>query len=84
MVGDPTNIVIFIAGQISIFPKPECFGDFGGYSLTKPPFEVTSAEVVIICPDIGNPITPLNPKTFGLILALLETALHCAVKQWVL
>ena len=34
-----------LSGQItSIIPKPECFGDFGGDSLTKPPpFGVTSA-----------------------------------------
>ena len=30
--------------------KPELRG-FGGDSLTKPRFKVTSAEVVIICPD---------------------------------
>ena len=38
------------SGQISIIPKPELRG-FGGDSLTKPPFKVTSAEVVIICPE---------------------------------
>ena len=38
------------SGQISIIPKPELRG-FWGDSLTKPPFQVTSAEVVIICPD---------------------------------
>ena len=38
------------AGQISIIPKPEVRG-FWGSSLTKPPFRVTSADVVIICPD---------------------------------
>ena len=38
------------SGQISIIPKPELRG-FGGDSLTKPPFKVTSAEVVILCPD---------------------------------
>ena len=36
--------------QISIIPKPELRG-FWGDSLTKPPFKVTSAEVVIICSD---------------------------------
>ena len=41
------------SGQITIIPKPELRG-FWGDSLTKPPFGVTSAEVVIICPDIIN------------------------------
>ena len=36
------------SGHISIIPKPELRG-FWGDSLTKPPFKVTSAEVVIIC-----------------------------------
>ena len=36
--------------QVTIIPKPELRG-FGGDSLTKPPFGVTSAEVVIICPE---------------------------------
>ena len=35
------------SGQITIIPKPELRG-FGGDSLTKPPFGVTSAEVAII------------------------------------
>ena len=34
------------SGQISIIPKPELRG-FWGDSLTKPPFRVTSADVVI-------------------------------------
>ena len=38
------------SGQISIIPKPELRG-YWRDSLTKPPFKVTSAEVVIICPD---------------------------------
>ena len=38
------------SGPISIFPKPELRG-YWGDSLTKPQFKVTSAEVVIICPD---------------------------------
>ena len=38
------------SGQISIIPKPELRG-FWGSSLIKPPFRVTSADVVIICPD---------------------------------
>ena len=38
------------SGQISIIPKPELRG-FWGSSLIKPPFRVTSAEVVIICPE---------------------------------
>ena len=33
---------------ISIIPKPELRGFFWGDALTKPPFKVTSAEVVII------------------------------------
>ena len=37
------------SGRITIIPKPELRG-FGGDSLTKPPFGVTSAEVAIICP----------------------------------
>ena len=36
--------------QISIIPKPELRG-FWGSSLIKPPFRVTSADVVIICPE---------------------------------
>ena len=36
------------SGQISIIPRPECFGDFGGIHLQSPPFW---AEVAIICPD---------------------------------
>ena len=41
---------MIISGQIRIIPKPESTG-FWGSSLTKPPFRVTSADVVIICPD---------------------------------
>ena len=41
-------IYIYISGQISIIPKPELRGFWGG-SLIKPPFRVTSADVVIIC-----------------------------------
>ena len=44
---------ILRTGQINIIPKPELRG-FGGDSLTKPPFKVTSAEVVIICQDKMN------------------------------
>ena len=40
-----------LCGQISIIPKPELRG-FWGSSLIKPPFRVTSADVVIICPDL--------------------------------
>ena len=40
-----------VSGQITIFPKPELRG-FWGSSLIKPPFRVTSADVVIICPDV--------------------------------
>ena len=39
------------SGQISIVPKPELRG-FWGSSLIKPPFRVTSADVVIICPEL--------------------------------
>ena len=39
-----------LSGQISIIPKPELRG-FGGSSLIKPPFRVTSADVVKICPE---------------------------------
>ena len=42
-----------IKGQITIFTKPELRG-FGGDSLTKPSFGVTSAEVTIICPSDLN------------------------------
>ncbi len=38
------------SGQISIIPKLELRG-FWGSSLIKPPFRVTSADVVIICPN---------------------------------
>ncbi len=38
------------SGQITIIPKPELRGLWED-SLTKPPFKVTSAEVVIICPE---------------------------------
>ena len=41
-----------LSGQISIIPKPELRG-FWGSSLIKPPFRVTSADVVIICPDLS-------------------------------
>ena len=42
------------SGQISVIPKPELRG-FWGSSLIKPPFRVTSADVVIICPDNFGP-----------------------------
>ena len=42
------------SGQISIIPKPELRG-FGGDSVTKPPFGVTSAEVAIVCRDLIFP-----------------------------
>ena len=44
-------VMLIFSGQISIIPKPELKG-FLGSSLIKPPFRVTSADVVIICPDI--------------------------------
>ena len=40
-----------ISGQIIIIPKPELRGFWGSF-LIKPPFRVTSADVVIICPGI--------------------------------
>ena len=62
----PSNRPVPGSGQISIFPKPELRG-FWWDSFAKPPFGVTSAEVVIICPDgsqIGTTIeqekTPFN------------------------
>ena len=42
------------SGQTTIIPKPELRGLLGD-SLTKPPFKVTSAEVVIICPGESIP-----------------------------
>ncbi len=42
---------IELSGQISIIPKPELRG-FWGSSLIKPPFRVTSADIVIICPEL--------------------------------
>ena len=59
------------SGQISIIPKPELRG-FWGSSLIKPPFRVTSADVVIICPDpcavchgpsllLKQPLSYVNP-----------------------
>ena len=46
-------------GQISIIPKPELRG-FWGSSLIKPPFRVTSADVVIICPELWKEGVPCN------------------------
>ncbi len=40
-----------ISGQITIIPKPE-LRSFWWDSPTKPPFRVTSADVVLICPEI--------------------------------
>ena len=45
-----------------IIPKPEFFGDFGGDSLTKPPFGVTSAEVAI----------PVDPRSLEVIVGSLS------------
>ena len=44
----PANITKIL---VSIFPKPELRG-FWRDSLIKPPFKVTSAEVVIICLEL--------------------------------
>ena len=49
------------SGQISIIPKPELRG-FWGSSLIKPPFRVTSADVVIICPENMMPFNVLGSK----------------------
>ena len=39
-----------LSWQITIIPKPECFGHFGGQiPLLSLPFGVTSAEVAINC-----------------------------------
>ena len=62
---------LYISGQISIIPKPELRG-FWGSSLTKPPFRVTSADVVIICPDIYIAYTGQIRTTFANILAIAE------------
>ena len=54
LVGGKTSSTIpgsKLSGQITIIPKPELRG-FWGDSLTKPPFKVTSAEVVIIRPEL--------------------------------
>ena len=48
--GSPKTYKALNCGQISIILKPELRG-FWGSSLIKPPFRVTSADVVIICPD---------------------------------
>ena len=50
-----------MSGQISIIPKPELRG-FGGSSLIKPPFRVTSADVVIICPEMSMAVFDLKGK----------------------
>ena len=61
------------AGQISIIPKPELRG-FGGSSLIKPPFRVTSADVVIICPDVRNcQMNYDQPKQISVIVHLTIT-----------
>ena len=52
------NILSLPSGQFIINPEPECFGHFGiRIPLRKLPFGVTSADVVINCPD-----TILPPK----------------------
>ena len=73
--GEPGSLGIGIcylkfqgSGQISIIPKPVLRG-FWGDSLTKPPFKVTSAEVVIICPEgyhFDNQIPPKCPRDPGI------------------
>ena len=66
-----------LPGQISIIPKPELRG-FWGHSLPKPPFKMTSAEVVIICPDLYHYshqfTTHLNPLCFSMDLKLFQTS----------
>ena len=49
-----------ISGQITTIPKPELRG-FGGDSLTKPAFKVTSAEVAIICPEYMEGVPQPDP-----------------------
>ncbi len=64
--------------QEIIFLKPELRG-FWGDSLTKPPFGVTSAEVVIICPDFLG--TKKNIKCLKLSQRTnhtFQTSLICA------
>ena len=56
-------------GQISIIPKPELRG-FLGDSLTKPPFKVTSAEVVIICPESNLPGSAPNEHVMDCLQSL--------------
>ncbi len=46
--------IVHVSGQISIVPKPE-LREFWGSSLIKPPFRVTSADVVIICLNLYKP-----------------------------
>ena len=69
--GDPS-------GQIGIIPKPELRG-FWVNSLTKPPFKVTSAEVVIICPDPWKPssVWPWWPCDPVSALTLLLSRMLC-------
>ena len=49
------------SGQISIIPKCE-LRQFWGDSLINPPFKVTSAEVVIICPEVISQLQELPYK----------------------
>ncbi len=69
------------SGQISIIPKPELRG-FWGSSLTKPPFRVTSADVVIICPESFQSLWLFHQKTtkkstcWSLPSCSLRTLLH--------
>ena len=69
------------SGQISIIPKPELRG-FWGSSLIKPPFRVTSADVVIICPESSlDFFMQPQPGEFAGISAINSINSHFSVKN---
>ncbi len=51
------------SGQITLIPIPELRG-FWGSSPIKPPLRVTSADVVIICPESWDPSYPSSFPPF--------------------
>ena len=59
-----------VSGQITTIHKPESKG-FGGDSLIKPAFKVTSAEVAMICSDVYSNLslwlllTDSDPSSFA-------------------
>ena len=60
------NILSLPSGQFIINPEPECFGHFRiRIPLLKLPFGVTSADVVINCPDTILPPKKKQKKTSG-------------------